>query len=155
MLTCFYYLYPDVWEHPLRGYFNSCPCPLLSPHTHKLTTSLWVLPLWPSGQWTCRLPARPWQKTNLSALISVGGSPLKALLQDWRSPISTISFWQAAKGVTWDQLCTDDTWQAHRAVMVAGRTGKQTKQIVPCTCIGQWQNKHFWGERLVQRVAEK
>lgn len=151
MLRCFYYLHPDVWEHPLRGYFNSCPCPLLSPHTHKLTTSLWVLPLWPSGQWTCRLPARPWQKTNLSALISVGGSPLKALLQDWRSPISTISFWQAAKGVTWDQLCTDDTWQATELSWLL--EGQENEDKTDCA---MYLHRSVTEQALlVQRVAEK
>lgn len=59
-----------------------------------------------------RLPTSPWRKTNLSPFICVGGSPLKAFLQDWRLPISTISFWQAAGGVTWHKLCTDGTWQA-------------------------------------------
>ena len=110
-----------------------------------------VLPSCPVGQRTHRLPTSPWHKTNLSAFICVGGSPLKALLQDWRSAISTISFWQAAGGVTWDQLYTDGTWQACRSVMsaiaggkmVAGWTGKQRcnswiKHTNPCMYTGHW-----------------
>lgn len=72
-------------------------------------------------------------KTNLSSFICVGGSPLKALLQDWRSPISTISFWQAAGGVTWSLLCTDATWQASRSVMSAITGGK-----VSACCRVKW-----------------
>lgn len=107
--------------------------PVLAPLHTQTGRSAVVLPSWPAGQRMRRLPASPWHKTNLSAFICVGGSPLKALLQDWRSPISTISFWQAAGSVTWHQLCTDGTWQARRSVMsaitggkmVAGWTGKQ------------------------------
>lgn len=87
---------------------------------HKQTSyNTVVLPSWPAGHWMHRLPTSLWHKTNLSAFICVGGSPLKALLQDWHSPISTITFWQAAGGVTQHQLCTDVTWQAHRSVMSA------------------------------------
>lgn len=67
---------------------------------------------WPSGHWTHRLPTSPWHKTNLRAFICVGGSPPKAWLQDWRLPINAISFWQAARGVSWHHLYTDTTWQA-------------------------------------------
>lgn len=49
--------------------------------------------------------------TNLSPFICVCGSPLKAMLQDWLLPISTISFWQATVSVTRHQLYTDVTWQ--------------------------------------------
>lgn len=121
-----------MWEDPVDEPSRSCP-PSSSLFTHRLAKSTVVLPSWPAGQRTRWLPASPWHKTNLSAFICVGGSPLKALLQDWRSPISTISFWQAAGGVTWHQLCTDGTWQAHRSVksaitggkLVAGWTGEQ------------------------------
>lgn len=123
--------------------------PVLFPLHTQTSHSAVVLPFWPAGQRMRRLPARPWHKTNLSAFICVGGSPLKALLQDWRSPISTISFWQAAGGVTWHQLCTDGTWQARRSVMsaitggklVAGWTGKQrwnswiSTYIHICACL--------------------
>ena len=111
-----------------------------------------VLPSWPAGQWTRRLHASPWHKTNLSAFICGGGSPLKALLQDWRSPISTISFWQAAGSVTWHQLCTDGTWQAHRSVMsaitggnlVAGWRGKQIHS--------SYMKQHIHVERAHQNI---
>lgn len=138
---------------------------LLSPFLFPLHTqtgySAVVLPSWPAGQRTRRLPASPWHKTNLSAFICVGGSPLKALLQDWRSPISTISFWQAAGGVTWHQLCTDGTWQACRSVMsaitggklVAGWTGKRRyssgikhRYTYACTYTAHWHrstHKYF------------
>lgn len=42
--------------------------------------------------------------TNLSPFICVGGSPIKAMLQDWLLPISTISFWQATVRITRHQL---------------------------------------------------
>lgn len=47
----------------------------------------------------------------------------QSLVTGLRSPISTISFWQAAGGVTWHQLCTDGTWQARRSVMSASAGG--------------------------------
>lgn len=120
----------QVMDYPVHVPHSS-PSSLFS-HTQTGHSTV-VLPSWPAGQRTHRLPTSPWHKSNLSPFICVGGSPLKALLQDWRSPISTISFWQAAGGVTWDQLCTDGTWQARRSVMsaitggklVAGWTGKQ------------------------------
>lgn len=115
------------------GWIIQFMSPVLFPLHPQTDHSAVVLPSRPAGQRTHRLPASPWHKTNLSAFICVGGSCLKALLQDWRSPISTISFWQATGGVTWHQLCTDGTWQARRSVMsaitgaklVAQRTGKQ------------------------------
>ena len=146
----------------------------LSPFIFPLNTqtgySAVVLPSWPAGQRTRRLPTSPWHKTNLSAFICVGGSPLKALLQDWRSPISTISFWQAAGGVTWHQLCADGTWQARRSVMsaitggklVPGWTGKlrfsftiKHRHICACTYTQRQEepgwNTSRWSKKISKR----